>query len=205
MTSSAGAVAGAADSANAGAPAHTAPTGASADASDARPPPPPDVPTGVVFDWPETVPGAPGACKPGHYVGEYSCRLYIVQMSGPGAFDLNGVIDMQLEQSTDGERLLVKDGRYESTTAAVIPASADIIGELNCSTGRFEAQLQNGSFSVALGLGVPFTDGTFSGPMSSDYDKSMSAMTNGVWDMDGELDGFPGYCMNGTWSAHWVP
>lgn len=166
--------------------------------------PPP--PTGVVFEWPETDPAAAsGACKPGHYVGEFSCRLYIIATEGNGAFDLSGTVDMQLEQTADGELLRIANGHFESTAAAAIPASGDIVGELRCSTSRFEARLENGRFSVALGLPVPFTEGTFWGPLTADYDKPRSAMINGDWDMQGELDGFPGSCMDGTWSAEWVP
>jgi hypothetical protein len=159
--------------------------------------------TGVVFEWPETDPAAGGACKPGHYVGEFSCRLHIIATDGPGAFDLSGVIDMQLEQSADGELLRIRDGKFLSTAAAAIPVSADIVGELQCSRARFEGRLENGIFSVALGLPIPFTEGTFSGPLESDYDRDTAAMT-GLWNMVGELDGFPGSCMDGTWSVHWI-
>jgi hypothetical protein len=159
----------------------------------------------VVFDWPETIAGSGGGCKPGHYVGEFACRLYIIRTDGEGAFDLSGTIDMQLEQTMDGERLRIANGKFASVAAAAIPVSADIVGELRCSTATLEGSLENGSFSVALGLGIPFTDGTFSGPLESPYDKSTATLGPGQWNMTGELDGFPGSCMNGTWSAHWVP
>jgi hypothetical protein len=162
-------------------------------------------PTGVMFTWPETNPDGGGLCKPGHYVGKFSCRLYIIETSGPGAFDLSGTVDMHLEQTMDGELLRIADGQFSSTAAGAIPAQADIVGELNCSQSKFEGSLQNGTFSVALGLPVPFTQGTFSGPLNADYDKSAAQMVNGVWNMMGQLDLFPGSCMNGTWSAQWVP
>lgn len=168
----------------------------------------PPAPTGVVFDWPETVPSdssAPGACKPGRYVGEYACRLYIVASEGDGAFDIFGTIDMQLEQTARGELLRIADGQLLGAAAAAIPMSADIVGELDCARSRFEARLENGWFSVALGLPIPFTDGTFSGPMTASYDKGTFAMNDGAWNMTGQLAGFPGSCMNGTWSAQWVP
>lgn len=161
--------------------------------------------TGVTFDWPETEPSTGGAgCKPGHYVGEYACRLYIIDTSGEGAFDVSGTIDMQLEQTPDGEFLRIADGHFASATLAAIPMTADIVGELDCSSARFEGRLENGLFSVALGLPIPFTVGTFSGPLSSDYDRDAAAL-DGAWEMMGELDGFPGTCMGGSWSAHWVP
>jgi hypothetical protein len=161
--------------------------------------------TGVTFDWPETEPSSGGAgCKPGRYVGEYACRLYIIDTSGEGAFDVSGTIDMQLEQTPDGELLRIADGHFASATLAAIPMTADIVGELDCSSARFEGRLENGLFSVALGLPIPFTVGTFSGPLSSDYDRDAAAL-DGAWDMMGELDGFPGTCMGGSWSARWVP
>jgi hypothetical protein len=161
-------------------------------------------PTGVLFEWPETEPGAAGECKPGHYVGEYSCRLYIVATDGPGAFDVSGTIDMQLEQTSDGELLKIANGVFSSDTLAAIPMHADIVGELHCSTSAFEGRLENGTFSVALDLPVPFTEGTFEGPLNADYDKSAAQLTNGEWNMTGELDLVPGSCMDGTWSAQWV-
>jgi hypothetical protein len=163
--------------------------------------------TGVIFDWPETDPNTTSSqgCKPGHYVGEFSCRLHIITMGGDGAFDLSGSVELTLEETTSGEILRIRDGHYASTSAAVIPATADIVGELNCSSSRFMVRLENGLFSVALGIDVPFTQGTFSGPLQADYDKNALAMTDGTWMMTGELDGFPGSCPDGMWSASLVP
>ncbi|HET8931909.1 MAG TPA: hypothetical protein VFN67_00645 [Polyangiales bacterium] len=42
-------------------------------------------------------------------------------------------------------------------------------------------------------------------PVRADYDKTNAAMIHGMWMMTGELDGFPGSCPNGEWSATWVP
>ena len=67
--------------------------------------------------------------------------------------------------------------------------------------GKFGVRLENGVFSVALGLDMRFTQGTFSGPLVSDYDVMAAASVNRAWNMMGELDGFPGSCMNGSWSA----
>jgi hypothetical protein len=130
--------------------------------------------------------------------------LYIVATNGPGAFDVSGTVDMQLEQSADGELLRIANGKFSSDTLAAIPVNADIVGELHCSTSEFDGQLENGTFSVALDLPVPFTQGTFSGPLSADYDKSAAQMDNGKWNMMGELDLVPGSCMDGTWSAQWT-
>lgn len=164
---------------------------------------PPPEHTGVIFDWKETDPSSRRACKPGHYVGQYMCRLFIIATEGEGAFDVSGTVDLQLEQSTQGELLRVQNGKFTSATLAAIPVAADIVGELDCSAARFEGRLENGTFSVALGLPVPFTGGTFSGPLVADYDVDAAALS-GRWDMTGELDGFPGSCMNGSWSAKWL-
>jgi hypothetical protein len=164
---------------------------------------PPPERTGVAFEWKETDPSSAGTCKPGHYVGEYMCRLYIITMDGDGAFDVSGSVDMQLEQSSQGEFLRVQNGTFTSATLAAIPLEANIVGELDCSASKFEGRLENGTFSVALGLPVPFTQGTFSGPLTGSYAASTSTMS-GTWNMTGELDGFPGSCMNGSWSAKWL-
>lgn len=161
---------------------------------------PPPEKTGVLFDWPETDPTAVSNCKPGHYVGEYQCRLHIITNEGDGAFDLIGTIDMTLEPTASGELLRIANGKFASATVAVIPVFADVVGELDCSTSRFEGRLENGTFSVALGLPIPFTEGTFSGDLHSSYDPETATLANGEWNMAGELDLFPGSCM-GTWSA----
>jgi hypothetical protein len=160
-------------------------------------------PTGVIFDWPETDPNATRNCKAGRYVGEYSCRLFIVVAQGDGAFDVSGTIDMRLEQTLDGELLRISDGRFMSATLAAIPVAADIVGELDCSASRFQGRLENGTFSVALGLPIPFTEGTFAGPLGASYEPSTGTLS-GTWDMMGQLAGFPGTCMNGSWSARWI-
>lgn len=167
--------------------------------------PQPPQKTGVVFEWPETDPSVPSNCKAGHYIGEYACRLYLITTEGEGAFDISGSIDMQLEQTADGELLRIADGHFASATLVAIPVFADIVGELHCSSSRFEGRLENGTFSVALGLPVPFTEGTFSGDLNADYNQQTATLENGSWNMQGELDLFPGSCMDGSWSAHWVP
>lgn len=164
---------------------------------------PPPEHTGVTFDWTETDPTRLSVCKAGHYVGAYMCRLFILRTEGEGAFDVSGTVDLQLEPTTDGEFLRVRNGKFSSATLAAIPVEAEVAGELDCSASKFEGRLENGTFSVALGLPVPFTQGTFSGPLIADYDGSTAALS-GTWNMTGELDGFPGSCMNGSWSAKWL-
>jgi hypothetical protein len=161
-------------------------------------------PTGVSFDWPETDPGTAVQCMPGHYLGAFSCELRIIAEGGPAAFPLMGTIDLELRETADGELLRIANGTFVSAAAVAIPAWGDVVGELDCSTGRFEGELQNGKFSVALGIPVPFTEGTFMGPLSADYD-AQTAELRGDWNMIGELDGFPGSCTGGTWSVQLVP
>lgn len=52
-------------------------------------------PSGITFDWPETVPGAAKPCKAGHYVGTFVCQY---QPAGTpdgstGGFPISGPID----------------------------------------------------------------------------------------------------------------
>jgi hypothetical protein len=184
-----------ASSASGGAHAGSGAAGAAAD----------EAPTGVVFDWPETDPTRGVRCQPGHYVGEFSCDLRIIAEEGMPAFTLGGSVDMQLEETENGEILRIANGKFVGTAAVAIPSWADIVGELDCTSGRFDGRLENGGFSVALGSGIPFTDGTFMGDLGADYDRENAAMINGAWNMVGELDGFPGSCRDGTWNAALVP
>jgi len=131
----------------------------------------------------------------------FSCGPRIVTADGEPAFELSGTVDMHLEQTADGEILRIADGTFASARAVAIPAWADVVGELDCSTGRFAGRLENGQFSVALGLPIPFTQGTFMGDLSADYDPALQALDDGDWNMVGQLDGFPGSCMDGTWNA----
>jgi hypothetical protein len=166
--------------------------------------PPSTKPTGVAFEWKETDPASMRRpCKSGRYIGQYMCRLFIASMQGYGAFDVAGTVDLELHQSTEGELFRVQNGRFTSATLGAIPVAADIVGALDCSSLKFEGRLENGTFSVALGLDLPFTQGTFAGPLNASYDdRTLTLM--GTWDMVGELDGIPGSCMNGSWSATWV-
>ena len=158
-------------------------------------------PTGVLFDWPETDPAEQRDCRPGHYRGMFSCELRIVANDGPEAFELSGTVEMRLEQSQAGELLRIAAGQFFSAAAVAIPAWGDVVGELDCATGRFDGRIENGVFSVALGLPIPFTMGVFSGALAADYDHDGAALVDGDWNMTGNLDGFPGSCTNGTWSA----
>lgn len=182
-------------------PLEVLPTPADAPAQPATPPDTSEM-TGVMFSWEETDPRKKVACKAGHYVGTYMCRLFIVVTEGEGAFDVSGTVDLVLEQSANGELFRVQNGKFNSATLAAIPVRADVLGELDCSAGKFDGRLERGVFSVALDLGIPFTEGMFSGPLTADYDQTTAALT-GTWNMQGELDGFPGSCMNGSWSAAW--
>lgn len=76
----------------------------------------------------------------------------------------------------------------------------DLTGELDCSTGTFRGQLQNGCYDVLSTLY------RFAGEISSDYDPNASAFTEGMWSavevpMDAITPPSPDLGGGGTWDA----
>jgi hypothetical protein len=76
----------------------------------------------------------------------------------------------------------------------------DLTGELDCSTGTFRGKLENGCYDV---LSTLFR---FSGNISSSYQFSKSAFTQGSWDvkempLDATAAPNPDIGGSGTWDA----
>lgn len=145
-----------------------------------------------MFSWPEANPdgGAAMLCKPGHYTGMYDCDVnwapFVMNLH------LNGPVDLQLNQSQNGEFLTVSGGSLKSA-AGVYSLDAKIEGQLDCQTGAFTANLVNGGISIP-----PFPPGgTFSGAMMGSYDPSAMQM-NGKWNLLG-IDTFMGATCDGPW------
>jgi len=96
-------------------------------------------------------------------------------------------------QSQNGEFLEVREGLLDGTANLFFTFRADISGRLDCKTQKFDGKLENGVYSGFLVI-----NGTFQGPLSSDYDRATSQFSNGVWSL--VVDMGNGGC-NGTWSA----
>ena len=103
---------------------------------------------------------------------------------------------LKMVQSLQGEFLEVREGLLDGTANVFFTFRADISGRLNCRTSKFDGQLEHGVYS-----GFLVVNGTFQGPLSSDYDRAASQFSNGVWTL--AVDMGNGGC-NGTWSATYV-
>jgi hypothetical protein len=146
----------------------------------------------VGFDWPEGDASNKNPCKPGVYQGNFACT-YSPGDAGVGLFPVSGPISMKMVQSQQGEFLEVREGLLDGTANIFFTFRANISGKLDCKTQKFDGKLENGVYS-----GFLIINGTFQGPLSSDYDRIASQFANGMWAL--AVDMGNGGC-NGTWSA----
>lgn len=157
------------------------------------PPPVRDASPDITFDWPEDA--GKNSCKAGVYQGSFQCT-YMMGDAGFGSFPVSGPISLKMVQSQQGEFLEVHEGLLDGTANVFFTFRADISGRLNCRTSKFDGQLEHGVYS-----GFLVVNGTFQGPLSSDYNRAASQFENGVWSL--AVDMGNGGC-NGTWSATYV-
>lgn len=155
------------------------------------PAPAPTYDPNVKFEWRETQPSV-GKCEGGTYVGEFQCDMSFLPGFPPSVF--TGPLTFELTPSQDGEFLVIQDARFDATTNG-IPFGADLTGELECSTGNFDASLDNGMYGTA-----PFT-GTFFGTLSGDLDP-LTGTLNGTWELTAGTQAAPttSPCI-GTWTT----
>lgn len=154
-------------------------------------PPPRDASSDISFDWPEGTTGK-NPCKAGVYQGNFACS-YSPGDAGVGLFPVSGPISLKMVQSQNGEFLEVREGLLDGTANIFFTFRADITGKLDCKTQKFDGKLEHGVYS-----GFLIINGTFQGPLSSDYDRIASQFSNGAWSL--VVDMGNGGC-NGTWSA----
>jgi hypothetical protein len=149
----------------------------------------------TLFAWPESNAdgGTNDRCKPGHYVGTYSCN---VLWGGDAGFRyaLTGPVDLTLDKGQSGEFLTVSGGTLKSM-AAGLTLDATVVGQLDCQTGQFSGNLTNGEVSIP-----PFPPGgTFSGPLAASFD-STNPTLDGTWTLIGGTT-FAGASCHGPWNA----
>jgi hypothetical protein len=154
-----------------------------------------DASSDVSFDWPE---GPRGQCKPGTYEGQFNCLFSQFADSGVdgGLFTLpvSGPITLHLSQSQNGEFLEVKDGVLDGTANTFFTLKATISGKLDCRTGQFEGSLDKGTYS-----GFILVNGTWSGRLTSSYDRMTFRFPAGTWFMYPDIGG---ECIGGgSWTA----
>ena len=154
---------------------------------------PRDVRSDISFDWPEGPIKNP--CKAGVYQGNFSCT-YMPGDAGAGSFPVSGPITLKMVPSQQGEFLEVREGLLDGTANLFFTLRAEISGRLDCRAAKFAGNLERGVYSGFLVI-----NGTFQGPLSSDYDRASSQFSNGVWSL--AVDMGSGGC-NGTWSAAYV-
>ena len=151
-----------------------------------------------LFTWPEgtVVDGGGGTrCKPGHYVGTYSCQ-YQFGDAGLFSYPLSGPVDLRLEQGQSGEFLTVSGGKLTSAVG-VVSLDAELVGTLNCETGEFSGTLQNGTFAIS-----PFPPGgTFDGHLNASF-VSDGPKLDGTWTLRGGGQ-FSASSCTGPWNATW--
>ncbi|HMJ56245.1 MAG TPA: hypothetical protein VK540_29460 [Polyangiaceae bacterium] len=157
-------------------------------------PPVRDAAPDVTFDWPEGTTGK-NPCKAGVYQGSFGCT-YSPGDAGVGLFPVTGPISLKLVQSQNGEFLEVREGLLDGTANLFFTFRADITGKLDCKTSKFDGKLEHGVYS-----GFLIINGTFQGPLASDYDRISSQFSNGMWSL--AVDMGNGGC-NGNWSAAYV-
>lgn len=181
--------------------------------------------TDIHFVWEKTPASAdPGGCLPGLYEGTFGgiywsyiatlapiedLAVPIANLELPGA---PSGFNFTVEPAQGGETVLKIKGVMNGTADLVFPFKADIVGELDCKTKTFVAQMQNGTYSVLLeGVGAQ----QFVGVMSGKYDVRTHTFVEGNWDVwetsgvppgtqapalprEFTRDGFGGF---GTWAA----
>jgi hypothetical protein len=157
----------------------------------------------TLFAWPESNAdgGSDLLCKPGHYVGTYTCTIrppaQYIALFGDAAvtYKINGPVDLTLDKGQDGEFLTVSGGTLKSTAGGFLALDATVVGKLDCQTGTFTGTLENGTVSIP-----PFpSGGSFSGPLAASFSPSGPAL-NGNWTLIGGTT-FQGTSCTGPWNA----
>jgi len=148
-----------------------------------------------------------GVCKNGTYSGTFQCTFVFDPDAGDGGggtvsadaggLMITGNISFNLTQMTgSGESFMsTASGSFSGTAAAFFSIMADVGGSLDCNSGVFNGTLTNGKYS-----GFIFINGTFSGPLDSQYNGTTFSFVNGSWllTVPGE-----GSCP-GTWTADYA-
>lgn len=166
----------------------------------------------ISWNWTPTMAG--GACKPGHYEGNfeggYSSSLTFVGVPIPVSgvsFDATmPALEFDLDAAPGGGEILrVSGGKMRGTANGVFPFAFDIVGDLDCATLKFNAELINGYYMVGVTM-IPIN-----GPLTADYDPVTGSMVMGRWIvtepgfMPPAFSSVPWYGGEGTWFAMHMP
>ncbi len=167
----------------------------------------------VSFDW---VPQDKPACVPGLYEGEFSCDFYM-NAACDGPLDpttgtgfqttITGPIRIELVESESGEFLEIREGELSGVAMGGIAFGNALMGRLDCTTQRFEAEAVDGQYGLPDPLCLDGqhcilagTNSTYSGNLEGDYDDQALSI-EGEWDLC--APGF-GRCP-GPWTVRLMP
>ncbi|HEX6245635.1 MAG TPA: hypothetical protein VFZ61_32145, partial [Polyangiales bacterium] len=156
-----------------------------------------------------------GACKAGHYEGDFSGFYrsgFILGAPIPVfALDisLEPALKFTLEEKVGGDAefptYVISDGYIKGTANGLFPFEAKLTGTLDCRTKTLTGQM-DGGYSILLPLGL--NQGVFIGPVMGSYNSDDHSFTSGTWDLEEDdslgisVVGDPGG--EGTWTAKWV-
>jgi hypothetical protein len=143
-----------------------------------------------------------GTCTSGKYRGTFACTLMLTgDATAPdaGSFAVTGTVSLDLAPPDGGSPVVeMATGTFSGVCClGSFNLSADLSGSTNCNSGTFSGQLTNGT-TTGTGIYALFSGGTFSSPLTADYDGSN--FVNGTWQMT--IAGL-GTCP-GTWSASYT-
>lgn len=126
----------------------------------------------ALFDWERTTPEG-GDCSAGVYRGEFTCEIDTTGgLFPPGV--VTGPIEFTLEESPEGEFLVLSEGTLVGLTTFGLNFSCNLAGTLDCSTNVFHADAVNGVY------GVPPFGGTFGGTLDAQLNRVTQTL-NGEW------------------------
>lgn len=132
----------------------------------------------------------PSACEEGVYLGDFSCAVDVLNAAGI-ANTATVQVELDLRRSSSDELELA------STSLAFVfeglVFSADLVGQLDCATRSFHADIVNGVYASTL-IPIP---AAFAGGIDGTLDRTAPRLS-GSWSFSD--DAMVGTCA-GTWAA----
>ncbi|HEX2679024.1 MAG TPA: hypothetical protein VHM19_20380 [Polyangiales bacterium] len=129
------------------------------------------------FIWTETSPGHAGKCEPGTYTGNFECMF---DLRG-GFSHLIGSVQVTLGTETTAHQLPVDAGHITGFTATSQAFAADLDGQLDCSTARFEASTANSmTYEFPQGFEGKTDPMSIDGTLGGDFDAEALSITGDV-------------------------
>ncbi|HEX7479278.1 MAG TPA: hypothetical protein VF331_15840 [Polyangiales bacterium] len=138
----------------------------------------------VRFAWLRTTPTG-GSCEAGHYVGKfdgtYNAAFGLgLPVAATDSTDLaTGKVlpglEFTLNKKPGSEILAISGGKIRGTANGLFPFQIDLLGNLDCSTGKFTGTM-DGYYEFPLTVKNPFL-----GTVTADYNKITHQFINGTW------------------------